>query len=194
MDMIVMQMCSVHNSSWPKTVPIDLCTGAHPPSRRLSLLAVLVSSIKVNHCYAEGTVISHAVLLNMQTAVCLCFENSRFGEQEFQTSRPQTHRRCAVERLTLFGMSSLSTSVRAGHVRELSVPLLCSQACRVTWPAAGINAIMAFACIAAQFRAASQGNSAAHSRQAGSTAHNRQAGRRRQHRSSQQHTGKLLNT
>ncbi|KAA6426197.1 MAG: hypothetical protein FRX49_04049 [Trebouxia sp. A1-2] len=60
--------------------------------------------------------------------------------------------------------------------------------------APGINAIMAFACIAAQFRAASQGNSAAHSRQAGSTAHNRQAGRRRQHRSSQQHTGKLLNT
>jgi len=57
-------------------------------------------------------------------------------------------------KLTLFGISSLSTSVSAGHVLKLSVPSLGSQECRVTWPAAGINAIMAFACVAAQFTAA----------------------------------------
>lgn len=83
----------------------------------------------------------------------------------------ETHRRFAVQKLTLFGVASLSSSASAGHVWKLSAPLLGSQAYRVTWPAAGINAIMAFACIAAQLTAASQGSSAAHSRQAGSTAH-----------------------
>ena len=83
----------------------------------------------------------------------------------------ETHRRCAVQKLTLFGVASLSSSASADHVWKLSVPLLGSQACRLTWPAAGINAIMAFACIAAQLTAASQGSSAARSREAGSTAH-----------------------
>jgi len=90
----------------------------------------------------------------MQIALCLCFAHSRFGEQESEPSRPQIHRKCAVQKLTLFGISSLSTSVSAGHVLKLSVPSLGSQECRVTWPAAGINAIMAFACVAAQFTAA----------------------------------------
>jgi len=51
----------------------------------------------------------------------------------------------------------------------------------VTWPAAGINVIMACACIAVQLTAASQDSSATHSRQAGrqagSTAHSSMTGK-----------------
>jgi len=132
----------------------------------LSSLTILASANQLTYCSTEGTVI---------TAVCLCFANSHLGEQESQPSRPQTQTRCAVQKLTLVGTSSLSTSVSAGHVRKLSVPSLGSQACRATWPAAGINAIMAFACIAAQLTAASQGSSAARSRQHSSQQAGRQA-------------------